>query len=88
MENEKYQELVLQQLKMLTEGQESIGQAVARIEHEHGEKLSALFDGYKLLSETLSDHTARLERIEEKVTSHDIKIEILDKTKAAKRRAK
>ncbi|MHB1421567.1 MAG: hypothetical protein ACYCX4_18645 [Bacillota bacterium] len=88
MENEKFQELVLQQLKMLTEGQQSIRQAVTRIEHEHGEKLSALFDGYKLLSETLSEHTTRLERIEEKVTGHDIKIEILDKTKANKRRAK
>jgi hypothetical protein len=55
MENEKFQELVLQQLSMLTEGQQSIRQAVARIEREHGEKLSALFDSYKLLSEILSD---------------------------------
>lgn len=65
-----------------------IRQSQARMEHQHGEKLAALFDGYQLLSRTLADHTVRLERIEAKVTDHDIKIEILDKNKANRRKAK
>ncbi|KKM12705.1 hypothetical protein SY88_02225 [Clostridiales bacterium PH28_bin88] len=109
MDNEKFQELVLQQLQALNNrlgnvenGQQSlehgqksfqkeietIRQSVARIEHDHGEKLSALLDGYKLLSETITDHTARLERIEEKIAGHDVRIQILDKTKSNKRKAK
>jgi hypothetical protein len=52
-----------------------------RLENEAFNKISALLDGYKQLSETLADHTetladhtSRLQRIEEKVTGHDIKI--------------
>ena len=37
---------------------------VARIENDHGQKLGALFDGYKLNSE-------KLDRIEAEVTKHD-----------------
>jgi hypothetical protein len=39
-------------------------ETVVRIENDHGQKLNALFDGYKLNSE-------RLERIESKVTQHE-----------------
>ncbi|MGI5880930.1 MAG: hypothetical protein ACOX6L_10115 [Syntrophomonadaceae bacterium] len=35
-----------------------------------------------------ADHTEQLDRIENKVTGHDIKIEVLDKTKAHKRNIK
>ena len=109
MENEKFQELVLQQLKALTEGQKfltekyqslSEGQrqlaerltkvenVVTRIENDHGTTLNALLDGYHHNSEVLADHTERLDRIESKITSHDIQISILDKTKSNKRKAK
>jgi len=37
---------------------------IIRIEKEHGEKLSALFDGFQL-------QTEQLNRIEEKVSTHD-----------------
>lgn len=37
---------------------------IIRIEKEHGEKLSALFDGFQLQTELLN-------RIEEKVSAHD-----------------
>lgn len=79
----------------LEKGQQSLQQEVekirlsqVRMEFEHGEKLSALFDGYKLLSEKLDDHTNRLQRIEEKITTHDIQIKVLDKTKSNKRKVK
>ena len=39
-------------------------------------------------SRTLQFHTGQLDRIEDKVTHHDIKISILDKTKSNKRIAK
>ena len=116
MDNEKFQELVLQQfqtiageLKTLAEGQKTLengqktlenGQkhltdrltrvetVVARIENDHGAKLGALLDGYYQNTKILADHTERLDRIEEKITTHDIKISILDKTKSNKRKAK
>ncbi len=55
---------------------------IVRIENDYGEKLSALFDGYQSITETLDDHTKRLERIENKLETHDTKIHVLDKTKA------
>jgi hypothetical protein len=42
----------------------SIESTVARIENDHGQKLGALFDGYKLNSE-------KLDRIEAKVAEHE-----------------
>lgn len=42
----------------------SIENTVIRIENDHGQKLGALFDGYKLNSE-------KLDRIEEEVAKHD-----------------
>ncbi len=52
---------------------------VIKSENDHGQKLGALLDGYKQNSEILEDHTLRLERIEEKVTEHNIKIHVLEK---------
>ncbi|NLX01004.1 MAG: hypothetical protein GXY40_00520 [Syntrophomonadaceae bacterium] len=66
----------------------SLRQVVTRIEINHGEKLSALFDGYEVIKETLDDHTHRLERIEAKLETHEIQIKVLDSTKANKRTAK
>jgi len=130
MDNEKFQELVLQQLQVLTEvqkeltkrqrelteGQQQLNEkfasltkgqnlltegqriledkltklenAVTRIENDHGRKLGALLDGYHHNAEILADHTARLDRIESKVTTHDMQISILDKTKSNKRKTK
>ncbi|MHB1041539.1 MAG: hypothetical protein ACYC0Q_01700 [Eubacteriales bacterium] len=59
-----------------------------RLENEAFNKISALLDGYHQNAEKLADHTERLDRIESKITTHDIKIQILDKTKANKRKAK
>lgn len=59
-----------------------------RLENEAFNKISALLDGYHQNAEKLADHTERLDRIESKITTHDLKIQILDKTKANKRKAK
>jgi len=120
MESDKFQELVLQQLRTLTEGQARVegrldklggrldrlegrldtvegrldglggrlDKLELRMENEAFSKIAALFDGFQSLSETLADHTARLQRIEEKVTDHDIRIEVLDKTKSGKHKAR
>ncbi len=75
MNDNEFKEFVVKHLIQLTEGQEKLSKDLARIGVTHGEKLSALFDGYELLKETLDDHTARLERIEAKVENHDIIIQ-------------
>jgi predicted nuclease with TOPRIM domain len=56
----------------------SLGNTVTRIEHDHGQKLQVLFDGY-------IQHSQQLERIEEKVDaltvqveSHDVKIRVIN----------
>jgi len=66
----------------------SLQLSLVRMEHEHGEKFSALFEGQKLLADKLDDNTSRLERIEKKVVGHDNRIELLDRTKANKRKSK
>lgn len=71
-------ELIAVQVSKLAEGQtdmkqnlnsiedkiEKVDMHVLRIENEHGEKLSALFDGYKQNSD-------QLERIKKAVLEHD-----------------
>lgn len=42
----------------------SVKKTVARIENDHGQKISALFDG-------LTQVNSRLDRIEQKVSQHD-----------------
>jgi hypothetical protein len=86
--NEKFQELVMEQLTNLTAEVKKLRQLQARIEVDHGNKLSALLDGYKQDAETLADHTERLKRIESKTESHDIQISELDRTKFNKRKSK
>lgn len=58
---------------------------IVRIENEHGQKLDALFDGYKQLHEKQEEHDKRFDRIETKldnlsikVNSHDSKLEVLE----------
>jgi len=58
---------------------------IIRIENEHGQKLDALFDGYKHLHEKQEEHDKRFDHIETKldnlslkVSSHDTKLAVLD----------
>jgi chromosome segregation ATPase len=85
MNDRDFQEFVINHLTELSNEVKQIRQAQVKTEIEHGEKLSALFDGYQSINETLADHTERLERIENKVETQNIQIEVLDKTKSNKR---
>ncbi len=53
-----------------------------RIENDHGEKLSALFDFQKSQEEINNQVLSALARIENKLETHDTQIHVLDKTKA------
>ena len=88
MTDREFQEFVVSRLALLTEGQEKLSKDIARIEYDHGEKLAALFEGYQSIKETLADHTDRLQRIEDKLETHEIQINVLDSTKANKRKVK
>jgi len=88
MTDRDFQEFVIKHLTALTEGQEKLRQDLARMEFAYGEKLSALFDGYQQNAVVLADHTQRLERIEDKITTHEIQIKVLDSTKSNKRKIK
>ncbi|NLU49254.1 MAG: hypothetical protein GXX09_02415 [Syntrophomonadaceae bacterium] len=88
MTDKEFQKFVIDHLVKMSEELDKLRQNVARIEIEHGEKLSALFDGYKGMVEKLDDHTQRLQRIEDKLETHEIQIKVLDATKANKRKVK
>ena len=51
---------------------------VLRIENEHGNKLEALFDGYKQTYEKLDVIEDKLDTLSEKVDRHDIKIQVIE----------
>ncbi|HHT02494.1 MAG TPA: hypothetical protein GXZ96_07405 [Firmicutes bacterium] len=53
-----------EELQKLATDIQKLREQVARIENTHGEKLGALFDGYKLVSE-------KLDRIEQEVSKHE-----------------
>jgi hypothetical protein len=90
MNNEEFQKLVLEQLTELTKGQRELQQSLTRIEHDHGSKISALFDGYTLrgdqverlkehLDERLDSIQTDLSYVVSKVTQHDRNIVRLNK---------
>jgi predicted nucleic acid-binding Zn-ribbon protein len=51
-------------------------------------QVAGLSGGFKSIQKVQSEHTEQLERIENKVAGHDIKIEVLDRTKSNKRKIK
>lgn len=58
---------------------------IVRLENEHGQKLDALFDGYKQTYEKLREHDSRFDDIDNKmdnlsfkVSSHDSMLEVLE----------
>jgi|LFRM01.1.fsa_nt_gb hypothetical protein len=61
---------------------------IVLLENKNGTKLDILIDSHKAITETLEDHTNRLQRIEDKIETHDIQIHVLDKTKVDKRKVK
>lgn len=58
----------------------SISRSVAVIEHEHGDKLKALFDAFTAHTEKMDKQDNRLSFCEHKLDNHDVEIDYL-KTK-------
>jgi hypothetical protein len=49
------------------------------IKNEHGKKIEAAIDGYKQVYEKLLEHDKRFDSIDEKLSLHDLQIEVLRK---------
>ena len=56
----------------------NISGSVARIEVEHGEKLVALFDAFKVNSEKIEEHDKKISKCENRLTSHDDQLYVLN----------
>ena len=64
--------------KDVKEEARNISGSVARIEKEHGEKLSILFDAYKANSENIVNQEETIESIKKVISNHDDIIYILN----------
>lgn len=87
MTDPEFQKFIIKHLTELSAEVKQIRQTQVKMELENSEKFSALFDGYESIKGTLTDHTDRLQRIEDKLETHEIQIKVLDSTKANKRKA-
>jgi len=83
MENEKFQELVLDHLVRLTQDNteikdrlEKVETAVIRIENDHGDKLQALFDAREAQIDVNERILGALNRIEGKMVNNLIRMNI------------
>lgn len=56
----------------------NVEKTVAKIEIEHGEKLSALFDGYKQTNDRLDRMESKIDAMSLKLESHDVKIQVIE----------
>lgn len=68
------------QIKELQKDTKSISRSVAVIEHEHGDKLKALFDAFTVNREKMETEEKRINFCERKIENHDTDIYYL-KTK-------
>lgn len=57
--------------------QERLENIVIRMENNHGQKLEALFDGWKQNTEQHRKHSGILERIESKLEKHEVEIKVI-----------
>lgn len=78
MTNEEFQRLMLEQFGILTKGQHEVQQSLVRIENDHGEKISALYDAREVqmdvnerILESLSRIESKLDKISLKVDAHE-----------------
>ena len=95
MTNEDFQKLVLEKFEKLDklehgqekleQGQDELRQGFARMENDHGEKLSALFDAREVQTDVNDRIVASLTRIESKLDKITLKVAAHD---SALKRAK
>lgn len=75
----KVQQEIQKELTEVKEDVRNISRTVAKIEVEHGEKLTLLFDAFTMNSEKLDTHEKRINNCERKVETHDDKIYYIEK---------
>ena len=66
------------EMKEIKQEVRNLSGSVAKIEVEHGQKLEALFDAFKLHSEKIDDHNKRIIKCENTLNKHDDQIYILN----------
>ena len=71
-------ETQLQEIPKIKQELRNISGSVARIEVEHGEKLVALFDAFKVNTEKIEKQDKRITKCEKIVDKHDDQIYILN----------
>lgn len=54
-----------------------VSQSVVRIEHDHGQKLDALFDGYKANTEAIQELRTDVKELKKEVETHEVKLKIV-----------
>ena len=59
------------QISELQKETKSISRSVAIIEHDHGQKLDALFDAFKMNNEKIEKQEKRISLYERKIEQHD-----------------
>jgi hypothetical protein len=50
---------------------------IAQLEHSHGQKLDALFDGYTANTEAINTLRSEMKTLETKVEAHEVKLRIV-----------
>ena len=92
MDNEKFQDLVLEHLARLTQDNTEIKMniqkisqrldqvegAVIRIENDHGEKIKALFDAQEVMMEKMERFSESQTRMEDKLDRLSLKVSVHD----------
>ncbi|MDQ2085247.1 hypothetical protein RBH29_02200 [Herbivorax sp. ANBcel31] len=61
----------------LKAGQQRLENVVTRIENNHGQKLEALFDGWKQNTQQLKKHSEILETIDSKLEKQEVEIKVI-----------
>ena len=69
---------ILKEIPEIKQELRNISGSVARIEVEHGEKLVALFDAFKVNTEKIEEQDKRITKCENMLEKHDHQIYILN----------
>lgn len=62
----------------LKKSHKNLENVVIRMEKSHGDKLDALFDGWKQNTDQLKRHEEKLESIDRKLEKHEVEITVIN----------
>lgn len=72
---------VNKRLGKLEEGQDKLGNQVAKIENDLKPKIEVALDGYKVVYEKLENLENKVDQLAKTVEGHDVKIEAIKRAK-------